>query len=204
MQNFSRLTAIAATLALALAASGCVPQDHGWASLYRPAQNPKIQVVMPANAPSISQQFLFTTNDAKHIGIDVIGKVGDQVLAATDGRVRRSFYEPAYGNRIEIEHGPDAAGRQAVTIYKHLDKRFVEAGQVVARGQLIATLGTTGALGGGIPHLHFELFRKSGGGEVSSDPHLYWVNGVGRVTCFDPAAAYDASVFSITYPVRCR
>lgn len=54
-------------LASLLLATGCVPRGHGWASLYKPAQSPKIQVAMPENAPSISQQFLFTTNDAKHL-----------------------------------------------------------------------------------------------------------------------------------------
>ena len=192
-------------LALLLVAAGCVPQDHGWASLYKPAQNPKIKVVMPPNAPSISQEFLFTTNDAKHIGIDVIGRVGDPVIAAADGRVRRSFYEPAYGNRIEIEHGPDAGGKRAVMVYKHLKDRLVTQGDVVVRGQQIATMGTTGALGGGIPHLHFELFRQtSGRGEVPADPHRFWVGGPGQVTCFDPSADYDATVFRTTYPVRCR
>jgi murein DD-endopeptidase MepM/ murein hydrolase activator NlpD len=203
-QSRSSLAAGAVLAAVALL-SGCVPQDHGWASLYRPAQENKIKVVMPANAPSISQEFLFTTNGAKHIGIDVIGKVGDPVIAAADGTVKASFYEPAYGNRVEIEHGPDASGKRAVTVYKHLKERLVAKGQVVARGQQIATLGVTGMLGGGIPHLHFELFRQAGeGGEVSADPHLFWVGGVGQVTCFDPAAEYDNTIFRTTYPVRCR
>lgn len=201
----TRMIALAAGLIAVLAVSGCVPQDHGWASLYRPAQQQKIQVSMPANAPSISQQFLFTTTDAKHLGIDVIGKVGDSVIAAAGGRVTGSFYEPAYGNRVEITHGPDAAGQTVVTVYKHLDKRLVNKGDVVARGQQVGLLGTTGMLGGGIPHLHFEFYRQTGqDGLTPSDPHLYWVGGVGQVTCFDPAAGYDESRFRTTYPVACR
>jgi murein DD-endopeptidase MepM/ murein hydrolase activator NlpD len=205
MTNSARMIAMLAGLALLLLASGCVPQDHGWASVYKPAQQTKIQVAMPPEAPSISQQFLFTTNDAKHIGIDVIGKVGDPVIAAADGQVTASFSEPAYGNRVEISHGPDANGGRSVTVYKHLKQRLVNRGDSVARGQPIGLLGTTGMLGGGIPHLHFELFRQAGSvGKTPSDPHLYWVNGIGQVTCFDPARAYDAAVFKITYPVRCR
>jgi len=160
---------------------------------------------MPANAPSISQQFLFTTNDAKHLGIDVIGKVGDPVIAVAGGLVTGSFSEPAYGNRVEISHGPDAGGERVVTVYKHLQQRLVKKGDVVRRGQQIGLMGTTGMLGGGIPHLHFELYRRAGQtGATPSDPHLYWVGGVGQVTCFDPAAAYDDSRFRTTYPVACR
>jgi murein DD-endopeptidase MepM/ murein hydrolase activator NlpD len=191
-------------LSALLLVSGCVPQDHGWASLYRPEQENKIKVVMPKGAPSISQQFLFTTSGAKHLGIDVIGNVGDPVIAAAGGVVTGSFSEPAYGNRVEITHGPDAGGKRAVTVYKHLHRRQVAKGDVVARGQQIGTLGTTGMLGGGIPHLHFELYRQAGaGGEVSADPHRFWVDGVGRVTCFDPAASYAPSRFALTYPVPC-
>lgn len=205
MRLFGHHCALLAGLASVVLAAGCVPQDHGWASLYMPAQNPKINVAMPPNAPSISQEFLFTTNGAMHIAIDVIGKVGDPVIAAAGGRVRGSFYEPAYGNRVEIEHGPDASGKRAVTVYKHLKDRLVAEGAVVARGQQIATLGTTGMLGGGIPHLHFELFRKTGErGEVPADPQLFWVGGPGQVTCYDPSVVYDDTIFRTTYPVRCR
>ncbi|MDF1608751.1 M23 family metallopeptidase [Hoeflea sp. YIM 152468] len=205
MKPTQRLIATLAGLAPLLLASGCVPQDHGWASVYKPAQSMKIRVLMPAEAPSISQQFLFTTNDAKHIGIDVIGKAGDPVIAAADGHVTGSFSEPAYGNRVEITHGPDANGKRSVTVYKHLQQRLVNTGDGVVRGQQVGLLGTTGMLGGGHPHLHFELFRGAGAvGKTPSDPHLYWANGIGQVTCFDPARIYDNTVFTITYPVRCR
>lgn len=196
---------LTASLAALFLAAGCVPQDHGWASVYKPEQENKIRVVMPAGAPSISQQFLFTTAGAKHLGIDVIGEVGDPVIAAADGRVTGSFNEPAYGNRVEITHPPDASGRQALTVYKHLDQRLVSKGDLVARGQQIGTLGTTGMLGGGIPHLHFELYRQAGaGGKVSADPHRFWADGVGRVTCFKTGVRYDPSRFVMTYPAQCR
>lgn len=196
-------------LLMLFVASGCVPQDHGWASLYRPAQQRKIAVIMPANAPSISQEFLTDTNSAGHIGIDVIGKVGMPVIAASSGQVAESFSEPMYGNRVVIDHGPDATGNRTLTVYKHLKDRLVSKGDTVSRGQQIGTMGTTGMLGGGIPHLHFELFREAKpSGPQPADPHLFWANGVGRVTCFDPAASPSESMestsFRSTYPVPCR
>jgi murein DD-endopeptidase MepM/ murein hydrolase activator NlpD len=68
----------------------------------------------------------------------------------------------------------------------------VSKGDVVARGQKIGTLGTTGMLAGGIPHLHFELYRQAGRGSVTARPARFWVDGVGRVTCFDPAASLSS------------
>ncbi|MCY0149738.1 M23 family metallopeptidase [Hoeflea sp. G2-23] len=196
----------AVLLACGLIAAGCVPQGQGWASLYKSPQQPKLKVVMPAGAPSISQQFLFTTSDAKHLGIDVIGAVGDPVIAVADGYVAGSYSEPMYGNRVVVEHGPDATGRRIVAVYKHLDSRQVAKGTMVMRGQQLGTIGTTGVLGGGrFPHLHFEIYRQNGSsGETPTDPQIFWVNGPGQVTCFDPAITYDATVFRSTYPVPCR
>ncbi len=198
------IAAVAGMLCV-MPALGCIPQNYGWAPVYKEAQQPKLTVSMPANAPSISQQFLFSTGGAKHLGIDVVGKVGDPVIAVASGQVTNSFSEPTYGNRIEITHPPDVSGKRAVTVYKHLQKRLAEKGDMVARGQQIGNLGATGVLAGRIPHLHFELYRQFGSaGETPSDPHLYWVNGVGQVTCFDPAVDYDESRFRTTYPVFCR
>jgi hypothetical protein len=71
-----------------------------------------------------------------------------------------SYFEPAYGNRVTIDHGPNANGLRDITVYKHLNSRKVSKGDRVGRGQMIATLGNTGALAGGIPHLHFEVRRE--------------------------------------------
>ncbi|WP_158284929.1 M23 family metallopeptidase [Hoeflea marina] len=184
--------------------AGCVPHDHGWAASYKEAQDPKIAVVMPAEAPSIAQEFFESSVTAGHLGIDVIDKVGTPVIAVAAGQVDASFYEPAYGNRVVIDHGPVTGGVSTYTVYKHLEKRLVQPGEQVERGQQIATLGVTGALGGGIPHLHFEVWRGTGKRRHPVDPQRSWANGPGRVTCFDPAAPAETTGFRLTYPVGCR
>ena len=187
--------------------SGCVPSDHGWSAAYLADQNPKIPVVMPADAPSISQEFRYNENIAGHEGIDVVAPIGTPVIAAADGVVRNSIFEPMYGNRLVIDHGPDAAGRRIVTIYKHLKSRIAKPGAQVRRGEEIALLGNTGALAGGIPHLHFEVHREANAGSgtlTPNDPHLFWANGVGRVTCFQPLATDQPPSSALTYPVACR
>lgn len=205
MGRLCRVSGSIACLAGLLSSAGCVPHDHGWAASYKTAQQPKIAVVMPPEAPSIAQEFFESTVTAGHLGIDVIDKVGTPVIAAAAGEVQSSFYEPAYGNRVVIDHGPDASGLSTYTVYKHLQKRLLQPGEHVERGQQIATLGVTGALGGGIPHLHFEVWRQGrpAGGHLV-DPQRFWANGPGRVTCFDAAIPVEATGFRMTYPVPCR
>lgn len=65
-------------------------------------------------------------------------------------------------------------------------------------------MGDIGALGL-LGHLHFETMRLSRTrGEIYEDPHLFWMNGAGRVTCFEPGKRYAEEPFRTTYPVRCR
>ena len=62
-------------------------------------------------------------------------------------------------------------------------------------------------LAGGIPHLHYEVQTlATGRWEVFqvSNPHLYWVDGPGDVTCFDRRKLYPSERFRTTYPVPCR
>jgi murein DD-endopeptidase MepM/ murein hydrolase activator NlpD len=69
--------------------------------------------------------------------------------------------EAKYGEVIVIEH---ADGLRSV--YAHLQKRSVKAGDVVTAGQLIGHTGATGRVTG--PHLHLEVHRNG----VKLDPEL--------------------------------
>jgi murein DD-endopeptidase MepM/ murein hydrolase activator NlpD len=70
-----------------------------------------------------------------------------------------------YGNYVVIAH----AGRM-VTLYGHLDKLLVHAGQAVRAGDVIGLEGSTGYSTG--PHLHFEV-RIAG---LLTDPMSYLAN----------------------------
>mgnify|MGYP000045898884 CR=1 FL=1 len=205
MRHGFRILLAIAGLAGLLVSAGCVQQDYGWATSYLPDHNAKIPVVMPQSAPSISQQFYRDPDGSGHLGIDIIDRIGTPVLAAAGGQVTDSYFEPAYGNRITIDHGPNADGLRMITVYKHLNSRGVSQGARVERGQQIATLGNTGALAGGLPHLHLEVRREVRPQVFRAiDPHTVWAAGVGQVTCFDPTAPIEPGTFRITYPVRCR
>ena len=129
------------------------------------------------------------------------------MIAPADGVVVSSYYEPMYGNRIMIRHAKNADGDDLLTRYYHLNARKVRKGDRVARGQLIGRLGATGLLAPHL-HLHFETLRIEPRGPfdtpVPMNPHLFWWDGVGRITCYDKDRRYEEGGFRLTYPVPCR
>ena len=85
-----------------------------------------------------------------HSGIDLAGPLGTPVYAATAGTVTIRRERGGYGLYILLARDP-----QLSTLYGHLDWPLVQAGDVVAAGQAIALMGSTGNSTG--PHLHFEV-----------------------------------------------
>ncbi len=171
-------------------------------------------VFIPENAPSVSQGYKptpFGKSDLdtshNHEGIDIIGKRGTPIIAAASGVVLSSFYRPLFGHRILIDHGNDKNGYFILSRYVHLDTRLVKKGDKVMRGQQIGTLGSTGLLAGGFPHLHFEI-RTGVNPDLSAskplNPHGFWMQGVGVITCFDASKQWMDKPFRTTYPVPCK
>jgi murein DD-endopeptidase MepM/ murein hydrolase activator NlpD len=171
-------------------------------------------VYIPENAPSISQGYkpgsfgkTDLDNTGNHEGIDIISKRGTPVIAVASGVVVSSFYRPLFGNRILIDHGKDENGMFIMSRYVHLDKRLMKKGDKVVRGQQIGTLGSTGLLAGGFPHLHFEI-RLGLIPEISKsephNPHRFWSDGIGIVTCFDAMKPLSDRPIRTTYPVPCK
>lgn len=98
-----------------------------------------------------------------HTGVDLVAEMGAEVLAVADGVVKvAEVSEKKVGNHIQIDHGGTLDTR-----YNHLQDVRVEAGEMVKRGQVIGTIGTTGLSTG--PHLHLEV-REAG---VAVNPGLY-------------------------------
>jgi len=85
-----------------------------------------------------------------HKGIDIDLNKGDKVLAAFDGMVRIARRGNGYGNVVIIRHYNGLE-----TVYAHLSKIKVKAGQVVTSGQVVGLGGATGHATG--THLHFEV-----------------------------------------------
>lgn len=85
-----------------------------------------------------------------HKGIDLAAPTGTPIEAALTGVISYSGVAKGYGKVIIIDHDN---GMQ--TVYAHCNKLYVETGENINRGQLIAEVGNTGDSTG--PHLHFEL-----------------------------------------------
>ncbi len=86
----------------------------------------------------------------RHAGIDVAAAAGTHILAPAAGRVRFSGKKFGYGYTVEIEHGSGV-----VTRYAHCRSLMVRAGDDVAAGAIIATVGRSGLATA--PHLHYEV-----------------------------------------------
>lgn len=86
----------------------------------------------------------------QHLGIDYRAAIGDKVPAANDGRVMFAgdlFYT---GFTVILDHGMDI-----YTVYGHLSKTTVVAGQMVQKGELVGLSGNSGRTSG--PHLHWGV-----------------------------------------------
>lgn len=85
-----------------------------------------------------------------HNGVDMAAPGGSPILAAYDGEVIAAGYNSSMGNYIMINHGGGL-----ITIYMHASALYVSQGTMVARGEKIAAVGTTGRSTGN--HLHFGV-----------------------------------------------
>jgi murein DD-endopeptidase MepM/ murein hydrolase activator NlpD len=106
----------------------------------------------------------FTGRPAFHAGLDFAADAGTEILSAAGGEVVFAGYRPDYGWSVDIEHGNGLTTR-----YAHASRLLVKRGAIVAPGEPIALVGSTGRSTG--PHLHFEVLRR---GEAV-DPKKYLV-----------------------------
>jgi murein DD-endopeptidase MepM/ murein hydrolase activator NlpD len=96
-------------------------------------------------------------------GINIAAPRGAPVQAVDAGVVAYAGNElRGYGNLLLIKH-PGGW----ISAYAHCDAILVKQGQKIARGQVIARVGSSGNVG--TPQLHFELRR----GNKPVDPRTY-------------------------------
>lgn len=145
--------------ALALAQGSAKPAETGGAEAkpeVKPEAKPgepvlsgdEIAWIWPASGKVVS-----TFSEGSSKGIDISGKLGDPVIAASDGKVILANNSlRGYGNMIVIKHS-----NTWLTVYAHNNKMLVKEGQTVTKGQKIAEMGSSDA---DQVKLHFEVRRQ--------------------------------------------
>ncbi len=105
--------------------------------------------------------------------VDLVVPEGTAVLAAGNG-VARLYEDSCAGKYIEVWH----SGAQRYSRYLHLSAYAVRDGETVARGQIIARSGNTGASGGCSTgaHLHYDELDSSHH-RIDPGPMLAWSGG---------------------------
>jgi murein DD-endopeptidase MepM/ murein hydrolase activator NlpD len=109
----------------------------------------------PLNVGFVSSRFGWrmdpiTGRRTMHRGVDFSARLGTPVLVTADGVITFSGVWQTYGNVVEVSHG-----NGFVTRYCHLERRLVQKGQHVTRGDIIGRVGSTGR--STFSHLHYEI-----------------------------------------------
>jgi murein DD-endopeptidase MepM/ murein hydrolase activator NlpD len=101
-----------------------------------------------------------------HEGLDFAAPHGTPIYATADGTITTAGSTGnGYGNHVVINHG---YGYE--TLYGHMVRVKVSAGETVKRGQVIGWVGSTGKSSG--PHLHYEVHKNN----QKIDPIYFFYN----------------------------
>jgi lipoprotein NlpD len=130
-----------------------------------PAAVPAVPTVVPGTTVAASDdeklswmwpadgKVVATFDEGKNKGIDIAGRMGQQVLAAGAGKV---MYAGAgirgYGNLVIVKHS-----NSLLTAYAHNKAILVKEGDKVNKGQVIAEMGDSDA---DAVKLHFEIRQQ--------------------------------------------
>jgi len=136
--------------------------EHHWSA----AANNDLNFILPAKGRVSSRfglrRFFNGKPRAPHAGLDLAVARGTPVKASAAGTVLAADDYFFNGKTVFIDHG-----NGLVTMYCHLDKFKVKAGQKVRKGQVVALSGMTGRATG--PHLHWSVILNG----VMVDPDLF-------------------------------
>lgn len=103
-----------------------------------------------------------------HFGVDIAGKIGDDVVSALKGTVDSTYKDPLLGNCVKIKSDNDV-----MCIYAGLvNTTTVKKGDAIEAGELIGQLGNTASCEATEdPHLHFEVWVKT----APQNPEPYFI-----------------------------
>ena len=102
-------------------------------------------------------------SEATHYGYDLASTAAAPITASNTGRVMYAGELGIYGQCVLVDHGLGLA-----TLYGHLSRIDVAAGDSVEKGDVMGRSGATGLAGG--DHLHFAILV----GDTYVDPLEWW------------------------------
>ena len=126
-----------------------------------PTEKKALKTAMPLEGQQVAEyamdclSYNSTTRDWRvHDGVDIAAETGTQVKAAADGQVYTVYDDDSMGTTVVIRHEDGY-----VTVYASLAEEVaVSAGDTVALGQPIGTVGETALLENALgDHLHFAV-----------------------------------------------
>lgn len=126
---------------------------------YRPIQAPEF----PVDNGRVSSHFN-TSHDhfidydhRKHLGVDIAAAENTPIKAPWNGQVVFVGHADGFGSNTVIVAHPETAqpnGKILYSVFGHNNESYVQAGDQVGKGSVIATVGSDGHSTG--PHLHWE------------------------------------------------
>ncbi|MFV0253094.1 MAG: peptidoglycan DD-metalloendopeptidase family protein [Beutenbergiaceae bacterium] len=105
-----------------------------------------------------------------HRGVDLRSRCGEAQRSVASGTVvgvRPAAGNGTHGNQVLVNHG-SIGSYSYVSVYNHLSRFAVKAGQRISQGQAIGYTGATGNVTG--CHVHLELWRN--GSTVNPLPYI--------------------------------
>jgi murein DD-endopeptidase MepM/ murein hydrolase activator NlpD len=160
--NPAGITPAAVAPAIAPPSSQGAPEPAGSIAATPPAARSSGAFLWPVHGPILAA-YGSRGDGSRNDGINIGAPRGAAVEAADAGIVAYTGNElRGYGNLVLIKH-PNGW----ISAYAHCDQLLVKRGEKVARGQVIARVGSTGNVSE--PQLHFELRR----GHQAVDPREF-------------------------------
>ena len=128
-----------------------------------------LTLMQPCDGPRSNtfgqRRFFNGQSRSPHNGMDIPAPDGAPIVAAGEAKVIDMGDYFFSGNTVILDHG-----RGFLTLYAHLSRVEVAAGDRVATGAQLGRVGATGRVTG--PHLHFSVYLNS----VAVDPGLFLRN----------------------------
>ncbi len=135
-----------------------VPEVDGFQSPCGAPNGAMSYDAQPFGTPNPERGGLHSGQDLNGIGGENSDQ-GEPVCAAARGLVVYSGEPgPAWGNVVILAHRLPGTQRIIQTLYAHLERRQVQVGELVGRGERIGTIGT--ADGQYLAHLHYEAIES--------------------------------------------